>query len=91
MIIFKALRNGSGPIVDRIKAGVAWYFEEYGCLPAICIVSKKELAEAKKAVEALDLVLEVRGNGGCNALEVWLEEPKKEGQIESGQLKLEGV
>ncbi len=71
---FLTYRNGNAPIEERIKKAVADFYKTRGKLPVTLVVHKLEVDDARQAVQALALALEVQGSGGCLAPEVWLSE-----------------
>ena len=61
--MYKIYRNGGGPVADRIRTVVTYFYQHNGELPACILVDKAEVREAKRAVRALALRLRGRRCG----------------------------
>jgi len=74
---FTVYRNGSTTLTERITKALEHYaIHNVDALPSEIRVNPRDLEAAREIIRALDLpTLQVIGNGGCAAVEVWLQNP----------------
>ncbi len=86
MVSYMAFRphNWNISLRERVSAAVAAYRRAYGTTPVGIAVNPREVEDARRAVAALGMDLEVQTVGGCLAPEVWLVIDKTDVHNEGG-------
>lgn len=95
MTRYLVYRDGTKPMLERIKSAVAHYYQQNRKLPVRILVHQSvhasEIEDAQAAVKTLELNLPVRGNGGPLKGEVWLQvtNSEKKPALEQKRFELE--